>query len=518
MDSCFSITFSGYSMHPFLRPGDRLVVRCVTPEHYRVGDIVVLRNSEKVYTAHRLIRLLPKLRGITKGDSLLAADPAPVSLCQLDGRVEMVVRGRRMIPLTSGPRAFFKRLYAVLSQKGLTSGAVKLRIKNIFSGHFQIPSVKKPMSAKQVLVSITRGRFSELLIPINWATLKEVMHRQGLTGIVYRQLKSENVPASEMEEIKHYYRTIAAQNIIRLEALKPLEKELSAEKIEVMTLKGASLLGHIYPSVGLRPMEDLDLMVRRADRDCFVELLRRMGYRQNLKRANNFKKGDVVIDLHTHALSTDRIRSRALLFPGGMDPIWQWSISWADGWRWIRRPDDIDNILLLSQHYLKHYFSRLIWLEDIYRLLRNRDQRFWSGLSQRAHQLKQTKPLAYALYYLKTIFNFRLPENVKLASLPDEISGFERYLLNASREKRLSELLAVIMGLFCIPGVRNRLRFAMENLFPQRAVMKNEFGPITGSSRAIFYPARLLQACFMALRVISAALKTGFQRLGKRIF
>jgi hypothetical protein len=285
-----------------------------------------------------------------------------------------------------------------------------------------------------------------------------------------------------------------------------------------MTLKGASLLKSVYTSIGLRPMEDLDLMVRPEDLEFFASLLRRQGYQQNQKLSNSFKKGHVVIDLHTHALNINRIRSRTRLFPGGMNPIWQSSVPWGPGHRWIRRPDDIDTILLLSQHYLKHYYSRLIWLEDIHRLMRTHDQKFLSDLADRAHQLKQTKPLAYTLYFLQKIYDVPLPRHSTLEALKDDISAIERFLLNSSKQEHPSEILAVVMALFCIRGLKNRIWFGRENLFPRSEVMQNEFGGIMGSSRAIFYPLRFFRAFILTLRIISAAVKNSIHRVNDKIF
>jgi len=518
MDAYYTISFSGYSMNPFLKPGDRLVVKRVPPEYYRVGDIVVLPYPENIYRVHRLVKLLPGCRGLTKGDSLLVWDPGPVTLTRLAGRVEMVVRDRRLIAITSGPRSILKRGYAALSRLGLTSGVIRLKVKNTLHGYRPAPGPKKSMPPKQVLISVLRGHFSELPPNVHWRRLDEVTNREGLAGIVYQCLKSQKVPAAELAVLKNSYQTIAAQNIIHLEALNQLEEVLSDNKIEVMTLKGASLLKSVYPSIGLRPMEDLDLMVRPDDLASFTKLLQRRGYQQNQKLPGSFKRNHVVIDLHTHALNTQRIRSRTTLFPGGMNPIWQSSVPWATGHRWIRRPDDIDTILLLSQHYLKHYYSRLIWLEDIHRLIATRDHRFVSDLVDRADQLKQTKPLAYTLFFLEKIYDLSLPAHSTAQTMTDDISPTERFLLNLSQQGRPSEILAVVMVLFCIRGLKNRIWFGRENLFPRSAVMQNEFGGIMGSSRIFFYPLRFFQAFIFVLRIIWTAVKNSVHRVTDKIF
>jgi hypothetical protein len=518
MNSCFSIQFSGYSMHPFLKPGDRLVVKRLSPENYRLGDIVVLRNSEDNYRVHRLIKLLPRYRGITKGDSLLAPDHASVTLSSLTGRVEMVARGRRLIPIASGPRSYLSILYAVSSRLGLTSGALKLRIKNALAEYLRPDDQKKSIPVKQVLISIRQGRFPQLAANINWRSFREAMRQEGLAGIVYPYLKDEDVPASELEKIKNYYHIIAAQNIIHLHALKNLEDVLGAEKIEIMTLKGASLISQIYPAVGLRPMDDLDLMVRPKDRERFVRLLKHTGYQQNLKRSNSFTKGDVVIDLHTHALNTDRIQSREDLFPGGMDSIWESSIPWGGDSRWVRRPDDVDNILLLSQHFLKHYYSRLIWLEDIYRLVRNRDQKFWGELLNRADRLQQTKPLYYTLYLLKEYYDFETSPGSETEKPAGKISTIERTFLRMTAQGKSFVLLAQIMAFFCIRGFSKRIRFGLENLFPGQEIMKSEFGTVMGRSRALFYPWRLFKTVVLILGYLFLQMGLFMGQFCKRFF
>ncbi|UCH23596.1 MAG: nucleotidyltransferase family protein [Deltaproteobacteria bacterium] len=505
-------------MHPFLKPGDRLVVKRLSPESYRLGDVVVLHNSEDIYRVHRLIKLLPRYRGITKGDSLLAPDHAPVTLSSLAGRVEMVARGRRLIPIAYGPRSYLSRLYAVSSRLGLTSGALKQRIKNALAEYLRPDDQNESIPLKQVLISIRKGRFPQLTANINWRSLREAMRQEGLAGIVYPYLKDEDVPASELEKIQNSYHSLAAQNIIHLHALKHLEDVMGPEKIEIMTLKGASLLSQIYPSVGLRPMEDLDLMVRPDDRERFVQLLKHSGYQQNSKRSNSFTKGDVVIDLHTHALNTDRIQSREDLFPGGMDPIWESSIPWGADSRWVRRPGDVDNILLLSQHFLKHYYSRLIWLEDIYRLVRNRDQKFWRKLLNRADQLQQTKPLSYTLYLLKAYYNFETPPGSGTEKPAEKISTIERTFLRMTAQDRPFVLLAQIMAFFCIRGFGKRIRFGLENLFPRKEIIKSEFGTVIGRNRALFYPARLFKTVVLVLRCLFLPMGGFIREFCKRFF
>ncbi len=100
----------------------------------------------------------------------------------------------------------------------------------------------------------------------------------------------------------------------------------------------------------------------------------------------------------------------------------------------------------------------------------------------------------------------------------DEMSIFERTLLNIYSHGSPSEFLAPLMALFCIRGFRNRLRFGLENLSPSKDVMRNEFGRVMGSSRMVFYPARLFQSAVYLAQIFSAISKSFIRQVQKRDF
>ena len=301
-------------MYPFLKPGDRLVVKRLPSENYQIGDVVIKRNIENRLMAHRLVKLLPNGRGITKGDSLLALDPEPVDLSCLIGRVEMAVRKGRLISISSGIRSRAKGFYATLSRKGLTSGSIKLRIKDALVSQAPSGKLKGTLDEKQMILSLLDKQLSHPAEMRDWDKLTGAFHREGMAGIIYLYLKEKGITVSGLKDLENYYHAIAAQNLIHLKALEQLEEALAVEKIEIMTLKGASLLSHIYPKVGMRPMEDIDLMIQPPDRERLVRLLQLMGYQQNPKRIYSFKKDKIILDIHTHPLNIDRIPSRAGLF------------------------------------------------------------------------------------------------------------------------------------------------------------------------------------------------------------
>ena len=74
-------------MYPFLKPGDRIVVKIAQQNSLQIGDIIVAPSGKDRFLVHRLIKILPPDRCILKGDSLLNPDPEPIKLSDISGKV-----------------------------------------------------------------------------------------------------------------------------------------------------------------------------------------------------------------------------------------------------------------------------------------------------------------------------------------------------------------------------------------------------------------------------------------------
>jgi len=499
-------------MYPFLKPGDRLIVRRLPAAHVQIGDILVFPGEDSRIVAHRLVKLSPEGVAVTKGDSMLRVDAAPVDLLSgIADRVDAVIRGRRFITISSGPGPKAKYGYALLSRWNLTPCAIKLKLKLFLENFHKITGCRIPQYQKRFLLRLLRGRMGTPL-EVDWNVLVKYFHKEGMAGIAHQCLQDRQLPAQVHSTLSGLYHGNVARNLNFVAALQSLEKALAQEALEVMTLKGASLMAHVYPNIGLRPMEDLDLMVRPVDHQRLVRILIELGYQQNKRRTSSFVKGKTVLDIHCNPLNTDRIRSRSYLLPAELDPIWARSIPWESEYRWIRRPDDADNVLLLAQHLMKHYFSRLIWLEDVYRILSSADERLWVLLLERADQLQQQKSLAYTLYLLQDLYGLTLPTDTGSANSLPPLSRIERTLLKISRQSAPLVFLAPLMAMLSIRGFRKRLHFCYENLFPGKAVLTNEFGSLSRSSRIWFFPLRICQTTVLLIHHLATIVRVAWGR------
>jgi hypothetical protein len=125
------VTFRGFSMYPFLRPGDVLVLAAMEPRLVKPGDIVCVDRG-RTYVTHRVIDInqTPRARILTlKGDNLLYTDPPFSPGSGLLLKVTMIIRGKGGLV-----RPRFGKLVAFLSRNNLTPGIIGGRIGRVVRG------------------------------------------------------------------------------------------------------------------------------------------------------------------------------------------------------------------------------------------------------------------------------------------------------------------------------------------------------------------------------------------------
>jgi len=101
----FRFRARGWSMMPFVHPGDVLLVERVDPARLRPGAIIVFHRAGTTNTVHRLIRKVERdgrVVLIARGDNLNRPDE-PIGAEQVLGRVVEIHRDGQRIRLDTGP-------------------------------------------------------------------------------------------------------------------------------------------------------------------------------------------------------------------------------------------------------------------------------------------------------------------------------------------------------------------------------------------------------------------------------
>ena len=129
----------------------------------------------------------------------------------------------------------------------------------------------------------------------DWKSVLRQAIRHRVAPVLHRTLESQQfrsvVPEEILQRLKRTYLHTLATNTRRLNNLAALIDHLTKHNIEIMVLKGAHLAEAIYPSPGLRPMGDIDILIDEKDID------RTMHAISSMKNTEAFKHPD--LDIHT---------------------------------------------------------------------------------------------------------------------------------------------------------------------------------------------------------------------------
>ena len=321
--------------------------------------------------------------------------------------------------------------------------------------------------------------------------------KEGLAGFFYKSLLKAGLletlnPQHKQRLYTAYYLTIR-HNLKLIHALNEILKPLMQKQIQVILMQGISLLQQVYRDIGLRPMTDIDLWVLPIHYSDLTDCLVSQGFKSHSLYPQTFKKGEVILDIHTHFLWGDRIKSRDLLINIGQEEIFKEA-----------RPINVNNtaalclnpsdqFLYLSLHALKHSLKRLIWLVDIKSLVAEWELSDWQALMKRAEQLGQQATLFYILFVVTKIFKLKLPSEISACLESWKPNIFERKILgrriSGSSIPTWSQLVLISAG----KGIRERISFVKESLLPRPKILKQVFPNSYNLSDRQLYWKRILQ-------------------------
>jgi putative nucleotidyltransferase-like protein len=128
---------------------------------------------------------------------------------------------------------------------------------------------------------------------------------QRLLPLAYRNLVAAGVPDSDLAVLKSAYRAAWLRNQLLLEGAAAALRALHDAGIRTMVLKGVPLALLHYRDTGVRPMLDVDILVRRADAERARSALTASGWTESYPAPNGRRGG-------AHALALDDGLGRSL--------------------------------------------------------------------------------------------------------------------------------------------------------------------------------------------------------------
>jgi hypothetical protein len=275
-----------------------------------------------------------------------------------------------------------------------TANAISLPARLFIRTLFQYAAYpRRPEPLKNFL----QDRQGELdggeLLPLLW--------EHGLAPWTHQTLKAEGLdrllPASLRDGLRQSFRKTALQNFFLHRELKKLTLNFRKAGVRVVPLKGAGLFTRVYPLIALRPMRDIDLLIRPEDRDRIRKILLDSGYLPpndfprglidslHFNCAFNLPERNLTVEVHWRLSDKDRLPSNTWV------KLWdRLQFDEAAGC-WLLSPPD--QFLFLCHHLDRHGSfnqglarhpvnsefvvdplsgNRLIWFVDLWRLMTGR--------------------------------------------------------------------------------------------------------------------------------------------------
>lgn len=104
---------------------------------------------------------------------------------------------------------------------------------------------------------------------MDWKYTLECSIKQGISPLFYWNLKKINydkyVPSEIIKNLEKIYYSNLARNMLLYDELSKILTAFKKADIDTIVLIGAFLTEEVYKNIGLRPMSDIDLLVKEED-------------------------------------------------------------------------------------------------------------------------------------------------------------------------------------------------------------------------------------------------------------
>lgn len=517
--ACLRFRAKGWSMFPAIRDGDILNTEPVKAKEIRLGDIIFYRTANERVIAHRVIRQSFSNDGpilIARGDSTVGKGER-VSLEDILGRVITIERNGRKIRSDSRIGRLMGIFFANLSPFSKWIYPPLRKIKhNLFRGKRKIEDESRLslMGEDEYLVSLIANSGGkddgQVEDGFDWEYILEQARRNGVSPILYFRLKNQKDPATGgakffFEKLeKDYYQNLR-RNILMWEEIEPILKSFKEDGIEVILLKGVALAELVYKNLALRPMSDIDLLVKKEELPRIDEKMRKFGYSTEENYRNSLRYSSVdylnsieylpalpigreqagrkkVVSVHFHwHLVNSTLPSFMYASKIDIEKIWKEAIPVKISGTETLSLAPHHLLIHLSEHASKpgHSLSRLILLYDIAETIKvYQEELNWELLINEARMFNLNRPLYYSLYLTSRLIGLdNMPANILDELRPKNLSYGERRFLGVSRYaptlwNRNFPGLSYLLHLAMCQGNFQKVRFIWQSFFPPSAVLR----------------------------------------------
>jgi hypothetical protein len=318
---------------------------------------------------------------------------------------------------------------------------------------------------------LLRGERTPPVAPAAAAGLAEGLRRAGLTALALSGLAGGGTEPALLRALEAERSRLRADLALLYDRLGRFAATLDGAGVPWILLKGAALAPLLYESADLRPMVDVDILIRRGSWPAARAALAGAGYRlpgeaaEAYWLANYFNMtvgapGATSASFDIHWGISQQVR-----YTVDEEGLWRRAVRFRREGREHLRLGDEDLLLSLILHLAYHYFdARLLWLYDVHLLCR-RVPIDWEEASRRARAWGMATVYGLGLAYVEKVFPGSIPSAALRAARPGPLRRALLAPLRSPEPDRLfrgddRRILQLAQGILVMDRPGTAVRFA----------------------------------------------------------
>ena len=313
----------------------------------------------------------------------------------------------------------------------------------------------------------------------DWRALVPFARSQGVAPLLHYYTKrrdwGDQLPVEVREALEREYYASAAYNQLLFSELRRILEALGEAGIPVIVLKGAAVAHTLYPDPALRPMNDIDLLVKPEHLFPAIKTLKQIGYHQQKITYHVVLAGgpDSRVNLELHWLLLPS-RDPEALITWVWDRVVPFQLSGLDSQACFALDPGASFLYLAAHLGLAHGSNkpRLVWLYDLFHSLAVADPiSDFSELTEKAVRFGWSLAVNRSLSALELRFGPDLPDQLfeQITGVTDQSD--EQFMYSDQNDYAHSFSRQSIR----VFSLRRRYSILMGTIFPSVAYMKDKY-------------------------------------------
>jgi len=348
-----------------------------------------------------------------------------------------------------------------------------------------------------------------------WEPLLQSAVRHHIVPVLYEILLNNPIagfcPAPLFQQLKSGFLQNGKRNAVRFHLFDRLLSDLNRHHIPVILLKGVYFAEYLYDHIGLRTMDDVDILVREEDLNKTVKMLMKQQYRieSEIIAAEPSKFSDAsffIAPEYKHfptVISPDgylRLEIHCTLTPGNFPVqinstgLWERAVHIREN-RYGLCPSDLINYLCCHTGMMHMFRGGLRDFIDLAMILKKKEKEIrWSDVAETAGRWKTERCLFLVFQLFQNLLGhhngYSIPEEMIIPHVDDEIkTEAVKLLFSDFQTTRL--LSKDYRQLWKQADTIHKLRVLCRSFFPSKEIMTLMYPVGQSTLRTwLYYPVR----------------------------